>query len=125
MIRAGHRAGEVPKVAIAGQNGTRRGASAKSGRSGFGGVRFRYEHRRVSATYVVLVIGAEVAANLLVAGMFVARVRAPRHEGRWHCRIHGVCRGGGAVDLVLGLDVRRTRWLWAYLASFYLARSGP
>ena len=106
----------------------------------------------MSGTYVALVIGAGVASNLLLAGMFVARVRAPGHARTLGfaatamavplvaASVEAAMRGMGpwevalplvfgafaveevAVDLVAGFDVRRTRWLWPYLASFYLAQ---
>lgn len=102
--------------------------------------------------YVILVIGAGVVANLLIAGMFVARVVAPARArslglagtamavplalasveavradlGPWAVALPLVFVAFAVVevvvDVVLPVDVRTTRWLWAYLAAFYVAQ---
>lgn len=101
---------------------------------------------------VVLVVGAGAAANLLIAGMFWARVRVPARfrllgfAGTSMALPLGaaaaIAWAGGAavwdvalplvfvafavvevlVDAVLDADVRRSRWLWPYLMLFYLAQ---
>jgi hypothetical protein len=106
----------------------------------------------VSTTYAVLVIGAGVAANLLFAGMFVARVVRPGWarplgfagtamalplalasvvaswlgHGAWAVALPLVFVAFAilelVVDVVLEADFRVTRWLWPYLAAFYAAQ---
>lgn len=106
----------------------------------------------VSGLYGPLVIGAGVAANLLFAAMFAARVRAPRHaralglagtamavplavaaavaaaSGRaaWDVALPLVFVAFGVVEIVVDVaelvDVRTTRWLWPYLLTFYVAQ---
>jgi hypothetical protein len=102
--------------------------------------------------YTVLVIGGGMAANLLLAAMFVARVRAPGSArayglagtamavplgaaavraallalGPWEVALPLVFVAFAVeevvVDFVLRLDVRHSRWLWPYLSTFYLAQ---
>ena len=102
--------------------------------------------------YAAVVTGAGGAANLLFAGMFVARVVAPHRArpmglagigmaapltiaaliagreglGAWAAVLPLVFVAFAVVevvvDLMLPVDVRRTGWLWPYLLSFYLAQ---
>ena len=102
--------------------------------------------------YAVLVVVAGVAANLLFAAMFAARVVAPRHaralglagtamavplaaaagiaaaSGRdmWAVVLPLVFGAFALVEVladVVGIvDVRRTGWLWPYLLAFYAAQ---
>jgi hypothetical protein len=104
------------------------------------------------SAYATLVVGAGIAANLLLAAMFAARVVVPRGArllgflgtaaaiplliaalvawrdalGAWQIGLPLVFAAFAAeevvVDVLLPLDVRTTRWLWAYLASFYAAQ---
>lgn len=106
----------------------------------------------ITRVYEVLVLGAGVAANLLIAGMFAARVHAPRRSrplgfagtamaiplavasalaigsdlGRWFVILPLVfvifAVVEVAVDVLLDVDVRTTAWLWPYLGIFYLAQ---
>lgn len=106
----------------------------------------------METAYPVLVVGAGVAANLLIAGMFVARVHAPRlarplgfggtsmalplasaslvaaSDGgdRWAIGLPLVFVMFAVVevlvDVVLDFEVRRSRWLGPYLGLFYLAQ---
>ena len=103
-------------------------------------------------TYGVLVVVGGSLANLLIAGMFIARVVAPRraHALGFAGTAMAVPLGAaailaatgdgeawdvvlplvfvafaiveGLVDAVLDVEVRTTRWLWPYLALFYLAQ---
>jgi hypothetical protein len=109
----------------------------------------------MTVAYPMLVIGAGVAANLLLAAMFVARVLAPRWSRTLGfagtamaaplaaASVVAARAGGGGwdvvlplifvvfaaaevvVDLLLDVEIRTTRWLWPYLAGFYLAQSPP
>lgn len=102
--------------------------------------------------YGPLVVGAGTAANLLIAGMFVARVTAPArarslgfagtamaiplaaaslialaHEADvWLIVLPAVFVVFALIevyaDVVSDVDVRTTRWLGPYLAVFYLAQ---
>jgi hypothetical protein len=102
--------------------------------------------------YPALVVGGGIAANLLIAGMFLARVYRPASArtlgfagtamafplaaasfvavtaelGAWQVLLPLVFVVFAvievAVDVVLDVEVRETRWLWAYLAAFYLAQ---
>lgn len=106
----------------------------------------------MSDPYAALVVGAGTAANMLIAGMFVARVHAPRRSRALGFAGTAMAiplavasavaissdRGGWfvtlplgfvvfaivevIVDLLLDVDVRTTGWLWPYLAVFYLAQ---
>lgn len=103
-------------------------------------------------TYAALVVGAGTGANLLLAAMFVARVSAPRvarafgfagtaaaiplalaaivagsaHLGAWELALPLVFVGFAVeevvLDVLLRVDIRRTRWVWGYLATFYVAQ---
>jgi hypothetical protein len=109
-------------------------------------------HDAVSTTYAILVIGAGVLANLLIAGMFVARVHAPRWAqaiglagtamavpfaaasalaladgaGAWAVGLPLVFVAFAILevigDIVLEGHFRTSRWLWPYLATFYVAQ---
>lgn len=100
---------------------------------------------------MLVVVGGSLA-NLLIAGMFIARVVAPRraHALGFAGTAMAVPLGAAAilagtgdgegwdvvlplvfvafaivevlVDAVLDVEVRTTRWLWPYLALFYLAQ---
>jgi hypothetical protein len=100
-------------------------------------------------TYATVVVGSAAAANLLLAGMFVARVVAPSaaqplgfgatamalplaigawiavHTGRaaWDVALPLVFVAFAVVeiiaDTVLRAEVRTTAWLWPYLILFY------
>lgn len=102
--------------------------------------------------HAALVVWPGVAANLLFAAMFLSRVHLPsasRPAGFGGtamaiplagASVVAIGAGGDAwdvalplvfvtfavvevlADVVLPVDVRRTRWLWAYLATFYLAQ---
>lgn len=102
--------------------------------------------------YPLLVVGSGVVANLLIAGMFVARVHRPsiaRPLGftgtgmavplagaavvasvgggeAWDVALPLVFVGFAVVevlvDAVLDVEVRESRWLWPYLMSFYLGQ---
>lgn len=102
--------------------------------------------------YGVLVVVGGSLANLLIAGMFIARVVAPHraHPLGLAGTAMAVPLGAAAilavtgdgeewdvvlplvfvafaivevlVDAVLDVEVRTTRWLWPYLALFYLAQ---
>lgn len=106
----------------------------------------------MSHLYPVLVVVGGVAANLLIAAMFLARVYWPASArtvgfagtamafplaaasfvavaaelGTWQVLLPLVFVAFAlievAVDVVLEVEVRQTRWLWAYLAAFYLAQ---
>jgi len=99
--------------------------------------------------YVILVVGSALSANLLIAGMFIARVVAPRaaqplgfaatalalplaagawlavRTGRpaWDAALPLVFVVFAAVaislDAVLRSEFRTTPWLWPYLLLFY------
>lgn len=104
------------------------------------------------AIHEALVVWAGAAANLLFAGMFLGRFVAPaaaRPMGfagtamalplavaAWIAPSAG---GDGwdvalplifvafavlevTVDLILPIEIRQTRWLWGYLAAFYVAQ---
>lgn len=103
-------------------------------------------------TYIALVVGAGVAANLLYSGMFVARVLRPRWSrplgftgtamalpmvaaalvahargaDSWLVALPAVFVAFAIVevyvDLLARTDVRSTRWLWPYLTAFYVAQ---
>lgn len=105
----------------------------------------------VSTVYGLLVVVAGVAANLLIAAMFIARVIAPDRARTFGfvgtamgvplaaAAILALVRGGDTwdvvlpvvfvvfavvevlVDAVLEVEVRTTRWLWPFLILFYLA----
>jgi hypothetical protein len=102
--------------------------------------------------YTALVVGAGCAANLLFSAMFIARVVAPERASTlgfagtamaapftlaalvagldaaeaWLVALPLVFVAFAAVEVVVDVisatDVRATRWLWPYLASFYLAQ---
>lgn len=102
--------------------------------------------------YTLLVVGAGCVANLLFSAMFIARVVAPERartlgfagtamaaplalaallaqlDGAeaWLVALPLVFVAFAAVEVVVDVisttDVRATRWLWPYLASFYLAQ---
>lgn len=106
----------------------------------------------MDTVYVPLVVAAGAAANLLIAAMFAARVVAPRRSRPlgfagtamaiplsvacliafdsgadvWLIVLPAVFVAFAVielvVDLLLPVDVRATRWLWPYLAAFYLAQ---
>lgn len=106
----------------------------------------------VGTAYGLLVVVAGVAANLLIAAMFIARVTAPERARTFGfagtamavplaaAAILALARGAEIwdvalpvvfvvfavvevlVDAVLDLEVRTTRWLWPYLMLFYLAQ---
>jgi hypothetical protein len=106
----------------------------------------------VSPVYAVLVVGAGVLANLLIAAMFYARVvaadraRALGFAGTAMAiplaaaSVVAATSGGEAwdvalplvfvvfavvemmVDVVLDFEVRTTVWLWPYLMLFYVAQ---
>jgi hypothetical protein len=106
----------------------------------------------MTTAYPILVVGAGVAANLLFAAMFAARVRIPRWSRPLGfagtamaaplaaASVVAARTGGDAwdvflplvfvafaaaevvVDLLLDVDIRTTRWLWPYLMGFYLAQ---
>ena len=105
-------------------------------------------------TYAVLVVGGGTLANLLIAGMFVARVAAPEwarplgfagtamalplavasvlalRDGRdpWDVALPLVFVAFALVDIVLDgilrLDFRSTAWLWPYLILYYAGQWG-
>jgi hypothetical protein len=98
------------------------------------------------------VVGAGAAANLLFAAMFLTRVLAPRWSrplgfagtamalpllgaalgarawgaSAWLVALPLVFLAFGVVevyvDLLATVEVRTTRWLWPYLAAFYLGQ---
>lgn len=102
--------------------------------------------------HAALVVGSGVAANVLFAAMFVARVVAPRRahalglagtamavplavasgiaaasgDPGWEVALPLVFVAFAAievlVDVIGAVDVRATRWLWAYLLAFYVAQ---
>jgi hypothetical protein len=102
--------------------------------------------------YEWLVALGGASANLLFAGMFAARVVAPRWgrplgfvgvamaiplaaaaavaltsgQDAWAVVLPLVfvafALGEAVVDLLLPFEIRRTRWLWPYLLAFYLAQ---
>lgn len=106
----------------------------------------------MASMHAALVVGAGSLANLAIAAMFVARVRRPdwaRPLGffgtamalplaaasliawvdgmdSWDIALplafvaFAIIEIG--VDVVADFDVRGSRWLWPYLASFYLAQ---
>lgn len=106
----------------------------------------------VSTVYGLLIVVAGVAANLLIAAMFVARVIAPDRARAFGfagtamavplaaAAILALAGDGEIwdvvlplvfvafamvevlVDAVLDVEVRTTRWLWPYLMLFYLAQ---
>jgi hypothetical protein len=124
----------------------------KSGSMALSGSATGSQHQGVSTTYAVLVIGAGVLANLLIAGMFVARVHAPAWAraigfagtamaiplaiasvlalvdgaGAWAVVLPLVFVAFAVIevlgDVVLEGGFRTSRWLGPYLASFYLAQ---
>lgn len=102
--------------------------------------------------YIALVVVAGTAANVLYACMFLARVLRPRWSrplgftgtamalpmvaaalvalsrdaDPWLVALPAVFVAFAVVevyvDVLAGTDVRSTRWLWPYLAAFYLAQ---
>lgn len=106
----------------------------------------------MNTLYGALVVVAGSVANLAIAAMFVLRVREPHRarpfgffgtamalpllagsivaaatgmEG-WDIALPLVFVAFAVVeilvDVVVGFDVRATRWLWPYLMSFYIAQ---
>lgn len=103
-------------------------------------------------TYGLLVLWGAVAANLLIAAMFVARVIRPpwarvlgwagtamaiplaaaaaiaatTRRDVWDVALPVVFVGFSVVEVLVdavgGGRVKETRWLWPYLAAFYLAQ---
>mgnify|MGYP001814510274 CR=1 FL=1 len=106
----------------------------------------------MNSVHAALVVVAGSLANLAIAAMFVARVWSPDRarplgffgtamalplaaaslvawlEGMhpWDIALPLVFVGFAiveiGVDVVADFDVRSSRWLWPYLASFYLAQ---
>jgi hypothetical protein len=106
----------------------------------------------VDIVYVILVVGSGVAANLLYTFMFIARVIVPgwaRPLGLTGtatavplaaAAVLAARAGADAwlvvlptvfvifavvevtVDVLLDVEIRTTRWLWPYLAMFYVAQ---
>jgi hypothetical protein len=106
----------------------------------------------MSNLYPVLVVVGGASANVLIAGMFLARIYRPAWSrtlgfagtamafplaaasfvavaaglGAWAAVLPLVFVAFAvievAVDVVLDVEVRETRWLWAYLTAFYLAQ---
>ena len=103
-------------------------------------------------SYSILVVGAGAASNLLFAAMFIARVVRPAWSRRlgftgtamalplgaaavvastgpvapWLVALPAVFVAFALVEVyvdgIATTDVRSTRWLWLYLAGFYLAQ---
>ena len=102
----------------------------------------------MSTAYPVLVVGAGLLANLLIAAMFVARVLAPKwarglgfagtamaiplagasilamREGgdAWAVVLPLVFVVFAIVEVILDIEFRATAWLWPYLMLFYVAQ---
>ena len=106
----------------------------------------------MNTAYPVLVVGAGLLANLLIAAMFVARVLTPKWARALGfagtamaiplagASIVAIREGGDAwavvlplvfvvfavveviVDLILDIEFRTTAWLWPYLMLFYVAQ---
>jgi hypothetical protein len=106
----------------------------------------------MSSTYAVLVVGAGLLANLLIAAMFVARVVVPKRARTLGfagtamaiplagASIVAIRERGDVwavvlplvfvvfavvevtIDLILDIEFRTTVWLWPYLMLFYVAQ---